>query len=139
MPCCNITCISLQLSYNTYSCVETNDLYGVGTLHYKDPELTALLTRVGAQLVLQIHDKLVCEVSREHVVEFIREAVAALSHSPCPGFAVPIMLGPKHGTRFRALTWRDAKAIASLRPPRSALARPGRPRLLPWWPAGCHI
>ena len=27
-----------------------------------------------------------------------------------PGFAVPIMLEPKHGTWFGALAWRDAKA-----------------------------
>ena len=28
-----------------------------------------------------------------------------------PGFAVPIMLEPKHGTWFGALAWRDAKAM----------------------------
>ena len=98
-----------------------------------------LLTKFGARLVLQIHDELVFEVPRDHVVAFIREAMSALSHPPCPGFAVPIVLEPKHGTRFGALAWRDAKAIASLRPPRSAVSRPGRPRVLPWWPAGCLI
>ena len=80
-----------------------------------------LLTKFGARLVLQIHDELVFEVPRDHVVAFIREAMSALSHPPCPGFAVPILLKPKHGTRFGALAWRDAKAIASLRPPRSAV------------------
>ena len=80
-----------------------------------------LLTKFGARLVLQIHDELVFEVPRDHVVAFIREAMSALSSPPCPGFAVPIVLEPKHGTRFGALAWRDAKAIASLRPPRSAV------------------
>ena len=98
-----------------------------------------LLTRFGARLVLQIHDELVFEVPRDRVVAFIREALAELSRPPVPGFAVPIVLEPKHGTRFGALEWRDALAIVSLRPPRSAVARPGRPRALPGWPAGCHI
>ena len=98
-----------------------------------------LLVKLGARLVLQIHDELVFEVPRDRVVTFIREAMADLSRPPVPGFAVPIVLEPKHGARFGALEWRDVLAIASLRPPRSAVSRPGRPRALPGWPAGCLI
>ena len=43
-----------------------------------------------------------------------------------PGFAVPIVLEPKYGSRFGALEWRDAKAILSRR---RYGARPGRPDL----------
>ena len=76
-----------------------------------------LLARLGARLVLQIHDELVFEVPHDRVVTFIREAMITLSRPPCPGFTVPIVLEPKHGTRFGALEWWEALAIASLRPP----------------------
>jgi hypothetical protein len=42
---------------------------------------------------------------------------------------------PRNSGRFGALEWRDAEATASLRPPRSAVPRPGRHRLLSWSPA----
>ena len=47
-----------------------------------------------------------------------------------PGFAVPIMLEPKHSTWFGALAWRDAKAGESASA-RSAMSRPGRPPSTP--------
>ncbi len=58
------------------------------------------LERFGTRLLLQIHDELVFEVPRESVVAFLGAVVPELSRPPVPGFAVPIVLEPKHGARF---------------------------------------
>ena len=97
------------------------------------------LSRFESSLLLQIHDELVFSVPRDRVAEFIRRVVPELSRPPVPGFAVPIVLEPKHGARFGAMEWRDARAITSLRPPRCPVARPGRRPVPPGWPVGCQI
>ena len=55
-------------------------------------------------------------------------AVFSMIHEEITGDKSLRTVEPRNSRPFGALEWRDALAIASLRPPRSAVARPGLPR-----------
>lgn len=59
--------------------------------------------KLGASLLLQIHDELVFEVPNERVTEFVATVQPILESSPWPGFVVPIIVEPKVGERFGEL------------------------------------